>query len=748
MLTLTGAGGIGKTRLALHTARAKRRAFSDGVWIVELGLLKDPSLLPQVVSAALGVPETSTMSRTDALLDFLADRDTLLILDNCEHLTDACARLVRTLLRGAEGLRILATSRQALGVDGEQVFPVRPLAVPEEGVSYELTSDLLSYESVGLFVDRARSIAPSFQLDRANGEHVARLCRELEGVPLAIELAAIRTRSLSVGEIVARLDDRFRLLSQGHRASDARQTSLMAMVEWSYELLDEPDRVLWARLSIFAGGFDLASAESVCCDEGVSAESLLRRLHSLVERSIVIREDSDNGAGRYRMLETLRQYGAAHLEKSGELDVIRSRHRDRYKALAAQAGAGWSSAQQLEWMRRLKNERHNIRVAIEHSLRTPADAIEGLELVVDARYFWLAHGLSEGRRHAERLLAALPRGAEADAAKVRGQWLAGWLAFYQGDIAVARRYAEDSATLAERLGDDESRAYAAYVSGLAAASDRDYGRAKESWLSAREIHRRTGDLVGGWLATADLAGVLGVLGDVDEATAISDQAVAECADRGAVWSQCYVLWIRADLLRMKNEHAAAARLLRMIAENHRALDDPVFMGAVFESLSWGRSQRDDDARFTAWLLGAAEATWRSAGSSLLQFAEWGQEHERARDRASAALGESAFAEEYRRGMKSTVADAIDRVLGNEAHPPGQRSSHVDDVRMGGLTPREIEIAELISQGLTNKKIAQRLVIAQRTAEGHVERILRKLDCDSRAQVAAWWKERTSAGPLP
>jgi non-specific serine/threonine protein kinase len=740
LLTLTGPGGIGKTRLALHTARAKRRAFADGVWVVELGMLSDPSLLPQAVSATLGVPDASNTSRMEALLNYLAHRETLLILDNCEHLVDECAQMVRTLLRNVEGLRVLATSRQALGVEGEQVFGVPPLTVAGPDSSHEVANALLRYESVSLFVDRAQSIDPAFQLDEATAEHVVRLCRDLEGVPLAIELAAVRLRSLSVADIVARLDDRFRLLSEGHRASANRQTSLMAMVEWSYDLLDEADRALWARLSVFAGGFDLAAADAVCCDDDLPADSLLARLHSLVERSIVTREANETSS-RYRMLETLRQYGAYQLRQAGDHEKFQARHRDWCSGLAVEALAGWAGAEQLAWSRRLKAERHNIRGAIGYSLRTPADAVAGLHIAVDLRYFWLVHAVSEGRRHVERLLAALPRGADADAAKVRGQWLAGWLAFYQGDIVAARRHAQDSADLAKRLADDTSRGYAAYVAGLVAECDHDYHLARDLLSQARDVHERTGDRVGGWLATADLAGVLGLLGELDEGVEISDRAVGQCADHGARWCQSYLLWILADLRRMQNRHAEAARLLNTIVEINRDFDDPVVIGAALESLSWVASQRDD-AKFAAWLLGAAHATWGNAGISLLQFAEWGQEHQRSVDRVRNVLGEQEFSQQYRLGEQTTPSGAIDRVLGDGAAAHAVARSETGPARIEDLTPRELEIVELISEGLTNKKIAQRLVIAQRTAEGHVERILRKLGCDSRTQVAAWWMSRS------
>lgn len=741
LLTLTGPGGIGKTRLATRTAQSKRRAFADGVWVIELGMVTDPSLLPQTVSAALGVPDSSNASRMEAILDYLAEREALLVLDNCEHLVDECASLVHALLRNADGVRVLATSRQALGIEGEQVFAVPPLTVPNSDAGYEAVESIRRFESVALFVDRAQSINPDFQLDDSTSKFVSQICRDLDGVPLAIELAAVRLRSLSVADIVVRLDNRFQLLSAGHRGSADRQSSLMAMVEWSYELLDEPDRALWARLSVFAGGFDLQAAEAVCCDENLPADSLLTRLHSLVEKSIVVREDT-GASSRYRTLETLRQYGDQLLQSAGEKEKWQARHRDWYCTVAAHAVAGWAGHEQLVWTRRLKVERHNIRAAVEYSLRSPADAVTGLRLAVDLRYYWLIHAVSEGRRHVERLLAALPRGPEAEAAQVRGQWLAGWLAFYQGDVGAARRYAEESAVSAKRLGDDMSHGFAAYVGGLVAECDHDYERARGLLAEAREVHAGMEDRVGMWLATADLGGVLGVLGSLDTGVEITEQAVAQCAEEGARWCQSYLLWILADLRRMQNRPGEAAELLGTIVEINRDFDDPVTIGAALESRSWVAAQHEDPT-FAAWLLGAAHATWGNAGISLMQFAEWGREHQRTVELVRQLLGDEEFTRHHRAGTQATPADAIDRVLGDTlresvaAQPTSVVPGQVED-----LTPRELEIVALISQGLTNKKIAQRLVIAQRTAEGHVERILRKLGADSRTQVAAWWISRT------
>lgn len=749
LLTLTGPGGIGKTRLALQLARTRARAFPGGVWSVSLGALADPGLLAAAVASAIGLPEPGA-APVEALVGHLADRRALLVLDDCEHLVEECALLVRALLGAAAGLRVLVTSRQALGVAGEQVFPVPPLSVPSESVVGETPETLVRYEAVALFLSRARAVEPGFRLDGAQLGPVARLCRDLEGVPLAIELAAIRLPALSVREIVARLDDRFRLLNRGNRGAPARQSSLAAVVEWSYQLLDEVDRRLWRRLTVFAGGMELDAAEAVCCDEELPVEALLDRLHRLVERSIVVRDDRD-GRVRFCMLESLRQFGHARLVESGELDVVCARHRDWCVALAERAEAGWSGAEQLAWNRRLGAERHNLRRAVEYVLSVPGEAATGLRLVAALRHYWLVNAVAEGRRHGERLLAVLPADRSGDGARVAGLWLAGWLAFYQGDTAVGRRYAGQARELAAALGDPAGLAYGTYVLGLCAHADSagpaDLAEAVELLDAARQAQRRSGDLVGEWLATADLAGALGAAGRTDEGIALCGPVIEQAGRRGAAWCQAYLMWVLADLRRRSGDLPGAGRTVTGILRISRDFDDPSLIGSSLEFLAWVATGRGEPAE-AAWLLGAARAAWGTPDVALLRYPDWRTAHDAALAAAGEALGQPGFDRAFHRGGQLTRAAAVDRALRGgttsataasdpvtpaSAPPPGGES----------LTPRELQVAELISEGLTNKQIAHRLVIAQRTAEGHVERILRKLDAGSRATVAAWWRSRVS-----
>ena len=334
-ITLTGAGGCGKTRLAQRVGRDVTSTFVHGVWFVDLASLSDPALLPNVIARVLEVPEGSRASFRDTLVDWLRARDLLLILDNCEHLIDACAQLADALLRNASQLRILATSREGLGVQGETVWSVPSLAVPQHPQSLQL-EEVLGFDAVQLFVDRAGAVAP-FTLTRANANTVAEICRRLDGVPLAIELAAARVKMLSVEQINSRLQDRFRLLTGGARTAVARQRTLEATVDWSFELLDDAERRLLRRLTVFSGGWALEAAECVCSENGIEQEEALDLLSHLVDKSLVVVDENPSGERRYRLLETIRQYGRDRLFRSGEIAAVCARHFEYFLGLARRA---------------------------------------------------------------------------------------------------------------------------------------------------------------------------------------------------------------------------------------------------------------------------------------------------------------------------------------------------------------------------------------------------------------------------
>ena len=408
VVTLTGAGGVGKTRLAIQVAAQLAAEFADGVWYVDLAPITDPELVAVTVARALGLPDQPGRSTMDTLTRFVADRQMLVVLDNCEHLLDASAELVVALLGGAARLTVLATSREAIGVAGE--------------VSWRVPSLSLDGEAIELFADRARHARPDFALTDDNAAAVGEICARLDGVPLAIELAAARVRALSLAEILDSLHDRFRLLTGGARTAVRRQQTLRASVDWSHALLTEPERVLFRRLAVFLGGFDLDAAQAVAGGGDVQRYQVLDQLTLLVDKSLVVADDS-GGRTRYRLLETVRQYALEKLGESGEADAVRTRHRDHYTALAAvlDAPAGSDYEQRLE---QADTEIDNLRAAFGWS-RENSDVELAMALASSLQPLWLARGrIREGRAWFDAALADLDAQHPGVAAAVRARALA------------------------------------------------------------------------------------------------------------------------------------------------------------------------------------------------------------------------------------------------------------------------------------------------------------------------------------
>ena len=397
LVTLTGVGGVGKTRLALRAAARLRRAFRDGVWLVQLDQLREGALVAQAIAGALGLHGRAGAPE-EALADYVADRQLLLVLDNCEQLVDAAAKLADLLLRGAAGLRVLATSRESLNIVGETVLPLAPLPAPEARRPLTL-AELARFPAVALFADRAGHAVPGFAVTTANMAAVAGICRRVEGLPLALELAAARLRVLSPEQIEARLGDRLGLLTGGCRANPARQQTLRASIEWSYELCSGPERLLWARLSVFAGGFELDAAEGICADDRLAAGDVLDLLAALADKSVLIAEHGEGGGVRYRLPETLREYGKERLQESGEYPTLRRRHRDWYEQLARQADAGWLSPQMTDRVARLFREHANVQAAQDFCQAEPGEAEAGLRIAMHVWTFYYRNAgyLSEGR---------------------------------------------------------------------------------------------------------------------------------------------------------------------------------------------------------------------------------------------------------------------------------------------------------------------------------------------------------------
>ncbi len=491
-ITLTGAGGSGKTRLAIQVATDLVDAFKDGVWWVELASLADETLVPNVIAKALGVRESPSEPLSETIASHLRSRAVLLVLDNCEHVLAASAQLATTLLSAAANLKILATSREAHGVFGETVWNVPTLSTPNAQQLSPLV-DLTQYESVRFLTERAVAVKSDFALTQQNANAVAQICERLDGIPLAIELAAARVKVLPVEQIAARLDDRFGLLTGGSRTALPRHQTLRAMIDWGYELLTENERALLRRLAVFAGGWTLEGAHALYGEENVSEHDILNLLTRLVTKSLVVAGEW-KGEARYRFLESLRQYGAGRLAEAGEMDAARHRHAIFFAEMAETAAQGLRGKEMRAWIERIEIEHDNFRAALEWSLEHESPEF-GLRFADALGHFWSRHGyIAEGRKWLERLIA---RGAELPANyRAKAMMRLGWMAFVEGDYPQARRLDETSLALFRAADDKIGMADALNQMGLMAMYENDTRRASACYAESLALCDQAGYRLG------------------------------------------------------------------------------------------------------------------------------------------------------------------------------------------------------------------------------------------------------------
>ena len=522
LVTLHGVGGIGKTRLSLQVAADILDHFPDGVWLIELAPLRDGELVPQAVASVLGVKEEAGRTLVDALVDHVKDQRMLLILDNCEHLVQACAELVRRMLESARHVSILASSREHLHIAGEATYPVPPLRVPNPSEAATPQS-LEHYESVRLFIDRATAIQPAFRATEQNAAAIVEISRRLDGIPLAIELAAARVRSLSVGNIAARLDDRFRLLTGGDRTALPRQQTLRALIDWSYELLDPREKSVLSRLALFAGGWTLDAAEAVCASGDVQESDVLELLGALVEKSLATLESAGD---RYRLLDTIREYAQERLAETPLQADARNRHLSFYLAFAQRARSELNGPQQAAWLARLDLERENILSALAWCSHADEGGAVGLRLVSAMKLYWINRGLlGLGLRST---IEALGRpGAQARGpARSRGLFNAGQLACWMGHYSEARSYLQEGLAIARETGDRESVAQILQPLGMASYGQGDLGAARRYLEEALELARELGDKRELAAALNAMAQLHRVQDELDVAEGLYEQVVA------------------------------------------------------------------------------------------------------------------------------------------------------------------------------------------------------------------------------
>jgi non-specific serine/threonine protein kinase len=767
MVTVVGPAGVGKTRVSLRAAALVADQFPDGVWLADLGVIPreddhartDASGLDLVASAvacALGVPG-------EDVLGYLRGKRLLLILDTCEHLVDACAAFADTVLRAVPGVTLLATSRQPLDAQGEHAFPLLPLGASAEG------------EAAELFAHRAAAVVPGFTVTPQNQADVVRLCRRLDGIPLAIELAAVRLRALPLGGLASQLESGIRLLTVSRRGTSPRHQTLRAAVEWSYQLCTPAERALWERLSVFAGTFDVSGAEQVCADGTLPREQVVHALVGLVDKSVVLRDGAD--PSRYRLLGALREYGADRLaEPERCLDRLAfhsaamardfdEQFRSGTPPRGRGAGRDAAVADQAAAFRVLDREYENLRAALGYALGPAEDAAGlpapaavvarwrlGADLAVRLSCYWQISGLfDEGRQWLGQVASLFPERARERAWALGER---GRLATYQGDLVSALADISESIRLAEAVGRSTELTARGYLYlNLALTFAGRHAEALAAGKTARQLLQAGGHRIGLVGLEAQLAHLHQLTGNIDEAI--------ECCDRGLAllgaseghpaarerWVSGYLYLISGLALAQRPglERASAIALGRALAAKHE-LGDVVGTAYAVEALAWLAAQREQYER-TVCLLGVVDQLWNRTGRRLSGVALMEESRQRAVKAARKALGERRFTAAYAHGTALDL-DIVTRDAADEIGAPAGRVSDAGDasgdadpalatvtrVAAALLTRREQEIAELVASGLSNREIAARLFISKRTVDAHVEHIFGKLEISSRVQL--------------
>jgi non-specific serine/threonine protein kinase len=758
LVTLTGPGGIGKTRLALAVVDTSQRPFSQSVWPVFLAPISDPALVVQTVAEAVGAPERGQGSLLTSVIQALHDWRGLLLLDNCEHLIQACAELVEILLTQCPSLTILATSREPLRVAGEARWSVPSLRLPAPPVPP--TEQLVTYESVRLFVERAVANQPEFRLTDANAAAVAEVCWKLDGIPLALELAAGWITTLTAQQIASRLGNRLDLLAGGSRTAPARHQTLRAAIHWSYELLTPLQRRLFASLSVFAGGWTLQAAEAVCSDDLIAREEVLRLLHDLVDKSQVLMDETVNGP-RYRFLDTLHAYSRERARVDAAFSSVRKNHLDWCLDVAES-----SAPEQIDprHIATLECEQDNLRAALLGCVES-GDIETGLRLGVALWPFWYVRGFyTEGVSWLAQLLG-MESGAIGPVLRARAQAFAGHLAFCRGDYTAAENLLEQSLATARAGGDEQGIAVALQLLGTPARGRGDLARAEQLYLQAGAIDDRLGSRVWQAMTLGNLAMTSADGGDYVRALHFASDALQAYAEQRHEWGVARMREVIARVAVSRREYSLARRELEEAVAFQRQLQDrqglllslPTLARLSLAEGESGRAaellveglrlaqQADDklslargleavaallaehDPPRAAQLAGSAMALRSTLGAQLTptdreQLESW-------QTGAVRRLGQAAYSTAQQQGqvrvLEESVVDAIAAAqIAADTHPPAPV-----------LTAREREVATLLQQGLTNRQIAQALVISEGTARIHVQHVLGKLGLSSRAQVA-------------
>jgi predicted ATPase/DNA-binding CsgD family transcriptional regulator len=748
LLTVTGTGGVGKTRLALRAAAAAAARFADGVCLVDLSALSKPELLVHAVAEALGLPEQPRVTRLDAVLAHLSDRHLMLILDTCDHLIDACAIFAEAVILRAPHVTMLATSREPLDVIGENTCPVMPLPIPGQHDGTAVTGSALE-----LFTQRAAAAVPGFALGPADLPDAIRVCQLLDGIPLAIELAAVRLRALPLAELAGRLDQRLALLTTGH-GRPSRHKTLRTAISWSYDLCTDEERKLWACLSVFAGPFTMSAAEDVCADV-LSEDQVMPLVIRLVDKSILVRvEPAADRAGQhtqYLMLETLREFGAGKLAATGGAPGMRSRFVARYLTMARYLNTHILDDEQFARLGDLRREHANVRSALEYALGPEADdatagedrvslaarSADGVELAVALSVYWQARGLMPEGCH--WLAMAVERAPQGTAAQVRAALERGRLLTMQGHAGQALA----DACTATGCG-DEALAAQGYLVKTAALSLA--GQPTAAAEAGREAGRRLtalGDKLG--LASLDIQlAYLALLSeDADAALNHVEHGLRLLDGSGERWVHANLRLPASLALYLTGRDIESTRTVSRALQVKQELDDPFGIAFTLETLGW-LAARNGATQRAAWLLGGASRLWERAGGRAAAPAAFERLHSEAVSCCEDALGARRYAELHARGAAEQL-DALVAFALNDAAAPSAADSDAKVRLPSQLTAREREIAGLVAAGLSNRQIAEKLFISRRTVDAHLEHIFSKLGITSRVMLTIQLREQS---PVP
>lgn len=733
VITLTGIGGSGKTRLALEAAEPMLDRFQDGIWLVELGSIADPALVPEAIASVFGISAEPDQSIQATLVDRIHERRMLVLLDNCEHVIEAGAEVATTLLMRCPHLRILATSREALLIAGETTLRVPPLTIPP---SRPVSSPdaLLAFDAVRLLVERARYRDPDFQLNAENASAAVSICRQLEGIPLAIELAAARSSVLSLQQIASHLRHSIGLLAGRVRTTSPRHVSLHAALNWSYDLLSRPEQILFRRLAIFSRGWTLEAARTIASDEEISADDILDLLSNLVDKSLIVTERAEDEQFRYRLLEPVRQYARDQLAGSGELDDIQARHAGFLISMLETARFGLTGPDQPMWLHRLDAERDNLRGALMWS--EEADPGLGFHLASLVWFPWYMQGhLHEAREWLDRMFALNPRSP----LPIRILALRGLGATAQaaGEYDRATGALEEALSICRHLGDDEQAGRVLNQLAIAVKNSGNFARATalhEESLALRRMRRDDGGVAE---SLVNLGSLCTAQGEWSRAEAFFNEALALERQFGDDRMIAIGLNNLGELWLRQGEFARAAPFFTEALSLGRDLGEMEVVYSCLDGLAREAQSRGRWKRALR-LYGAADSIRRESGFSL--HGDKRDLYDRALSELRSAVGDEGSTEAWNEGADMGIQDAIAYALARKDPVPSLPRHSPDTPRNQHVSPlsaRESEVADLVSQGLTNREIACALTIAERTVDTHMSKILRKLGLSSRVQLARW-----------